>query len=73
MAAGHSDIIVGTFISDGRVAHGRTVYRGSRGGHYHMSSNFSKYYLTPMEVKCCINKFWSFDPFSYFTVVIFHL
>jgi len=51
-----SDKIVGTFINEGRVSHGRTVYVGLRGGHYTMTANYNKQYLTADEIKFSIKR-----------------
>jgi len=45
-----TDKIIGYYVSEGRAAHGRSVYKGSRGGIYTMTSNFNKTYLKPAEV-----------------------
>ena len=51
-----SDKIVGTFINEGRVSHGRTICVGLRGGHYTMTANYNKQYLTANEIKFSIKR-----------------
>ena len=45
-----TDKIIGYYVSEGRAAHDRSLYKGSLGGIYTRTSNFNKTYLKPAEV-----------------------